>query len=82
MIKYVQLWKHVTAMKKHVLIKHIFPGGKYNKSKSIFDRIEEFYNDLIKKERLIYYIIILFLLSLMKTINIIPMSVHLILKLC
>ena len=28
-----------------------FPGGKYNKSKSIFDRIEELYNDLIKKEK-------------------------------
>ncbi len=33
------------------LVKHTFPGGKYNKSKSIFDRIEELYNDLIKKEK-------------------------------
>jgi len=33
------------------LVKHTFPGGKYNKSKSIFDRIEELYYDLIKKEK-------------------------------
>ena len=33
------------------LVKHTFPGGKYSKSKSIFDRIEELYNDLIKKEK-------------------------------
>ncbi len=37
------------------LMKHTFPGGKYNKSKSIFDRIEELYNDLINKKRLILY---------------------------
>jgi len=33
------------------LVKHTFPGGKYNKSKSIFDRIEEVYNDLLNKEK-------------------------------
>ncbi len=33
-------------------VKHTFPGGKYNQSKYNFDRIEEIYNDLIKKERL------------------------------
>jgi hypothetical protein len=33
------------------LIKHTFPGGKYDKSKSIFDKIEDVYNDLIKKEK-------------------------------
>ena len=32
-------------------MKHTFPGGKYSKSKSIFDRIEELYNDLIKKQK-------------------------------
>ena len=33
------------------LIKHTFPGGKYNKSQSIFDRFEDLYNNLIKKEK-------------------------------
>ena len=33
------------------LIKHTFPGGKYNKSQSIFERIEDLYNNLIKKEK-------------------------------
>jgi hypothetical protein len=33
------------------LVKHTFPGGKYDKSKSIFDKIEDVYNDLIKKEK-------------------------------
>ncbi len=28
-----------------------FSGEKYSKSKSIFDRIEEIYNDLIKKQK-------------------------------
>jgi hypothetical protein len=32
-------------------VKHIFPGEKYNKSKSSFDRIEEIYYDLIKKQK-------------------------------
>ena len=32
------------------LVKHTFPGGKYDKSKSIFDKIEDVYNDLSKKE--------------------------------
>ncbi len=27
-----------------------FPGGKYNQSKPVFNRIEELYNDLIKKQ--------------------------------
>ena len=39
------------------LVKHTFPVGKYNKSKSIFDRIEESYNDIIKKETTYIYII-------------------------
>jgi hypothetical protein len=33
------------------LVKHTFPGGKYDKSKSIFDKIEDIYNELLKKER-------------------------------
>ncbi len=33
------------------LVKHTFPGGKYDKSKSIFDKIEDIYNDLLKKEK-------------------------------
>ena len=33
------------------LIKYTFPGGKYSKSQSIFDRIEDLNNDLIKKEK-------------------------------
>ncbi len=33
------------------LVKHTFPGGKNSKSKSIFDRIEELYNDLNKKPK-------------------------------
>ncbi len=31
------------------LVKHIFPGEKYDKSKSVFDRIEKFYYDLIRR---------------------------------
>ncbi len=27
------------------LVKHTFPGGRYDKSKSIFDKIEDVYND-------------------------------------
>ena len=33
------------------LVKHTFPGGRYDKSKSIFDKIEDVYNALIKKEK-------------------------------
>ncbi len=32
------------------LIKLIFPGGKYDKSKSIFDKIEETFNKLLEKQ--------------------------------
>ena len=32
-------------------VKHTIPGGKYDKSKSIFDKIEGVWNDLIKKEK-------------------------------
>ena len=32
-------------------MKHTSPGGKYDKSKSIFDKIEDIYNDLLKKEK-------------------------------
>jgi hypothetical protein len=32
------------------LVKHTFPGGNYDKSKSIFDKIEDIYNELLKKE--------------------------------
>jgi hypothetical protein len=42
------------------LVKHTFPGGKYDKTKSIFDKIEALYNDLLKKQRtnIMYKIII------------------------
>jgi hypothetical protein len=33
------------------LIKHNFPGGKYNKSQSIFDRTEDLYNDFDKERK-------------------------------
>jgi hypothetical protein len=33
------------------LIIHTFPGGKYDKSKSIFDKIENLCNDLLEKEK-------------------------------
>jgi len=47
-----KICKNMEACNRHEktcdeLIKHKFPGGKYNKSQSIFDRIEELYNDLI-----------------------------------
>jgi hypothetical protein len=32
-------------------MKHTFPGGKYNLSQNIFDRIEHLCNDLIKKDK-------------------------------
>ena len=32
------------------LVKHTFPGGKYDKCKSIFDKIEALCNDLFKKK--------------------------------
>ena len=37
------------------LVKHTFPGGKYNKSKSIFDKIEDVYNSLCDNEKYIMY---------------------------
>jgi hypothetical protein len=51
-----KIFKNMEACNRHektcdILIKHTFPGGKYNKSKSIYDRIEELYIDLIKKEK-------------------------------
>ena len=50
--KYLKIWKHATATKNmRWIVKYTFPGGKYTKSKSIFERIEELYNDLIKKEK-------------------------------
>jgi hypothetical protein len=53
--KCTKIFKNMEACNRHEntcdeLVKHTFPGGKYNKSKSIFDRIEESYNDLIKKD--------------------------------
>ncbi len=51
-----QIFKNMEACNRHEntcdeLVKHTFPGGKYSKSESIFDRIEEFCNDLIKKQK-------------------------------
>ena len=52
----IQYLKNMEACNRHektcdVLVKHKFPGGKYDKSLSIFDKIENVYNDLIKKEK-------------------------------
>ncbi len=51
--RYLKTWRHVIAMKKTCdeLVKNTFPAGRYDKSKSIFDRIEDTYNDLLKKEK-------------------------------
>ncbi len=38
-----------------VLVKHTFQGGKSNKSQSIFDRIEDVYQDLILKKTYLLY---------------------------
>jgi len=51
-----KIFKNMEACNRHEktcdeLVKHTFPGGKYDKSKSIFDKIEDVYNDLIKKEK-------------------------------
>jgi hypothetical protein len=51
-----KIFKNMEACNRHEktcdeLVKHTFPGGKYDKSKSIFDKIEDLYNDLIKKEK-------------------------------
>jgi hypothetical protein len=32
------------------LIKHTFPGGQYEKSKSIFDKIEDKFNKLLENK--------------------------------
>ncbi len=52
--KWIKIWKHVTDIKTcNELVKHIFPGGKYDKSKSSF--YKDIYNGLIKKENIYYY---------------------------
>ena len=55
-----------------------FPGGKYDKSKSIFDQIENLYDDLLEKEKNLCIIILTQLYQMKK--NIIHVNVHLILK--
>ena len=50
------MFKNMEACNRHEkncdeLVKHTFPGGKYDKSKSIFDKIEDVYDDLLKKEK-------------------------------
>ena len=63
------------------LVKHTFPGGRYDKSKSIFDKIEDVYNALIKKEKTyILYHNFKPIVSDKKYIT--NMNVHLILRLC
>jgi hypothetical protein len=37
------------------LVKHTFPGGKYDKSKSVFDKIEDVYKSLSKNKKYIMY---------------------------
>jgi hypothetical protein len=54
--KCCKIFKNMEACNRHEktcdeLVKHTFPGGKYDKSKSIFDKIEDIYNDLLKKEK-------------------------------
>ncbi len=51
--KIFKIWKHATDMKKTCdeLVIHSFPGGKYDKSKSIFDKVEQLYYDIITKEK-------------------------------
>ncbi len=51
-----KIFKNMEACNRHEktcdeLVKHTFPGGKYNKSQSIFDRIEDLYDNLIKKQK-------------------------------
>ena len=51
-----KMFKNMEACNRHEkncdeLVKHTFPGGKYDKSKSIFDKIEDVYDDLLKKEK-------------------------------
>ena len=46
-----KIFKNMEACNRHEktcdeLVKHIFPGGKYNKSLCIFDRIENLYTQL------------------------------------
>ncbi len=55
-----KIFKNMEACNRHEktcdeLVKHTLPGEKYSKSKSIFDRIEELYNDLIKKQKIYIY---------------------------
>ncbi len=40
-----------------VLVKHSFPGERYDKSKSMFDKIEDTYNDTLKKDNIVLHII-------------------------
>ena len=54
--KCCKIFKNMEACNRHEktcdeLVKHTFPGGRYDKSKSIFDKIEDTYNDLLKKEK-------------------------------
>ena len=64
------------------LVKHTFPGGKYDKRKSVFDKIEDLYNNLIEKEKtyIMYHSFNPVVDNQMT--NITPMNAHLILRLC
>ena len=60
--KCFKIFKNMEACNRHEktcneLIKHTFPGGQYDKSESIFDKIEDKFNKLIenKKVRELYY---------------------------
>jgi hypothetical protein len=84
-----KIFKNTEACKRHEknydellnILFHKFPGGKYNKSQSNFDRIEKLCNDLIKKQKT--YILYNELNPVVvQIINITLMSVQLILKPC
>ncbi len=54
-----KIFKNMEACHRHEkhcdeLVKHTFPGGKYDKTKSIFDKIEDTYLKLINKQNTHY----------------------------
>ena len=56
--KCTKIFQNMEACNRHEkkcdeLVKHTFPGGKYNKSKSIFDKIEDVYNSLCNNKKYI-----------------------------
>ena len=55
---YKNIYKYIEACnrnekKRDKLVKHTFPGGKYDKTKSIFDKIEDVYESLSKNKNIL-----------------------------